>query len=77
MARNGLLCLRLISGSVKVGSHPLKTPPLSFIGANYESQAPIPWSRGSNITGPLKILQTLGVDIFAEEYDSWVLHMMW
>lgn len=78
VARNSLLYLRLIAGSVQAGSHPLKTSPNSWIGANYESTAPSPWARDSNITGPIKVLQLLGIDIFAaEQYDTWVLQEIW
>jgi hypothetical protein len=63
--------------SVQAGTHTLKTPPIAWLLANYEAQSPIPWSRGANITGPLRTLQTLGLDIFAEEYDTWVLQTMW
>jgi hypothetical protein len=76
-ARDNLQILRLLAVSLQAGTHPLKTPPIGWLVANYEAQSPIPWSRGANITGPLRTLQILGVDIFAEEYDTWALQTMW
>lgn len=75
--RDSLMFLRLIAISAQFGTHPLLTPPISWLVANDESPSPIPWSRGANITGPLKAIQKLGLDIFAEEYDTWVLQTMW
>jgi hypothetical protein len=72
-ARDSLLFLRLFALSLQAGTHPLATPPIRWMTANDETQSPMPWSRGTNMTGPIKILQKLGVDIFAGEYDTWVL----
>lgn len=76
-ARDNLVFLRLIAISLQAGTPPLMTPPIAWLGANYEAQSPIPWSRGANIIGPLRTLQILGVSIFAEDYDIWVLQTMW
>ncbi len=72
VARDTLIFLRLLAMSVPARTYLLATPPIAWITANYEAQSPLPWSRGVNIIGPIKILEKLGVDIFAEEYDTWV-----
>ncbi|PMD33341.1 hypothetical protein L207DRAFT_571522 [Hyaloscypha variabilis F] len=76
VARDTLIFLRLLAMSVQARTHPLATPPIAWITANYEAQSPLPWSRGVNIIGPIKILEKLGVNIFAEEYDTWVMQTM-
>lgn len=76
-AQDNLQILRLLALSLQAGTHLLKTPPIGWLVPNYEAQSPIPWGRGANITGPLRTLQILGVDISAEEYDTWVLQTMW
>lgn len=76
VARDTLIFLRLLAMSVQARTHPLATAPIAWIIANYEAQSPLPWSRGVNITGPIKVLEKLGVDIFAEEYDTWVMQTM-
>lgn len=75
--RDSLMFLRLIAISIQSGTLPLMTPPISWLVANDESPSPIPWSRGANIIGPLKAIEKLGLDIFADEYDTWVLQTMW
>jgi hypothetical protein len=77
IARDTLLFLRLFAISLKAGTHPLKTPPISWITANHEAQSPMPWSRSVNIQGPIKVLQKLGVNTFADDYDTWVLQTLW
>lgn len=77
IARDTILFLRLFAISLKVGTHPLSTPPVGWITANYETQSPMPWSRSVHIQGPINILQKLGVNIFADEYDTWVVQTLW
>ena len=45
---------------------------------SYATDYPCTWNiRGSIIT-PIKILQTLGIDVFADlRYDTWVLQTIW
>lgn len=76
-ARETLVFQRLLAMRVQAGTPPLRTPPISWITANYQSRSPLPWNRGTNIIGPINVLQKLGVNIFtAEEYDTWVLQDM-
>jgi hypothetical protein len=76
-ARAALSFMRLIAISVQAGTHPLKTPPMSWLVANHEAQSPLPWTRAGNVTGPIKVLQKLGIDIFTDDYDTWVLQTVW
>ncbi|RDW87982.1 hypothetical protein BP6252_00014 [Coleophoma cylindrospora] len=73
-----LIWLRALSISVQHGGHPLKTPLFARLMANYESDTPMPWNLGSSVVGPIKVLQSLGIDSFANpEYDGWALETIW
>ena len=76
-ARDTFLYLCLLAISQKAGTHLLATPPVGWITANYEAQSAMVGSRSVNIQGPINMLQKLGVNVFAEENDTWVLQILW
>lgn len=76
-ARVSAVFLRLMAMCVQAGRSPFDHPLIASLTANYESEAPSPWSFASNIVGPIRVLQTLGVDVFVEDFDTWVLQTVW
>lgn len=54
--------------------HPLTQPIVARLTANYYSDTLVSFSYEDQIVNPTRILQTLGIDIFANHaYDTWVL----
>jgi hypothetical protein len=46
--------------------------------AQYELDANVAWLLRANVIVPLNILESFGIDIFADSrYDCWVLETMW
>ncbi|TGO52978.1 hypothetical protein BOTNAR_0308g00130 [Botryotinia narcissicola] len=59
------------------GGHPLQHALVADL-SNHEGAAQDPWSLEIRIIQPLKILEMLGIDIFANQwYDTWVLETLW
>ena len=57
--------------------HPLKNPAFATLLAG-STDEPLPWNLESHVMGPIRILQKLGIDIFADQnYESWVLETLW
>lgn len=77
-ARDNIFLMRALAISVQAKTHPLATAPISWLMVNDDARSPVPWSRENQITGPLQILEVLGVDVFVDErYDVWVLQTIW
>jgi hypothetical protein len=58
--------------------HPLQQPFPARLTPQYKSDMVIAWRLKDFITGPIDILQTLGVDVFADyRYDTRVLQTIW
>ena len=58
---------------VKKG-HPLKVPTMNRLTANYAGNTTVPWNFLQALVLPIRILQTLNVDIFADHrFDTWVI----
>jgi hypothetical protein len=69
--------LRLMAMCVQAGKAPLELRLMASLKAKYESKAPSPWIFAGNVVGPINTLQNFGVDIFGEEFDTWVLQTVW
>ncbi|RDL37191.1 uncharacterized protein BP5553_04624 [Venustampulla echinocandica] len=77
-AINVLFWLRLLACCVQEGGHPLEMPQMARLVAQYGTDINVGWSLRANVVGPLQILESFGVDIFADaRYESWVLETMW
>ena len=75
---NSLLWLRVLACCVQTGLHPLETPWMAKLTAQYETEQKVGWSYQANIVTPYEVLEKLGVDVFTDtRYDSWVLSVMW
>ncbi|TGO11992.1 hypothetical protein BTUL_0097g00440 [Botrytis tulipae] len=73
----GIIWLRLLATCKQGGGHPLQHALVANL-SNHEGAAPDPWSLEIRIIQPLKILEMLGIDIFANQwYDTWVLKTLW
>jgi hypothetical protein len=76
-ALHALFWLRLLVCCVQDGNHPLETPWMAILVAQYEADENIGWSFRANVVAPLKILKSIGTDIYADaRYDSWILKTM-
>ena len=74
-----LLMMKILATAVQQGASAkvLKVGCVNTLKPNYESQVPAYFKLFDNIIAPLKVLQTLGVDVFAESrFDSWVLQTL-
>lgn len=76
-ARRMLAFLRMMVISVQAGQNPLRNPLTASLIANYDGNGAKPWSYAGNIAGPNEILKRLGMDIFADDFETWVLQMVW
>lgn len=55
--------------------HPLKTSVIARLTRQYEGDFTIGFNLSNHIINPIRILQTLGIDVFTDaRYDTWVLH---
>ncbi|TGO35468.1 hypothetical protein BHYA_0157g00200 [Botrytis hyacinthi] len=73
----GIIWLRLLATCKQGGGHPLQHPLVANL-SNHEAAAQDPWSLEIRVIRPLKILEMLGIDIFANQwYDTWVLETLW
>jgi hypothetical protein len=70
MARDAMSFLRLFAISLKAGTHLLTIPPVGWITTNYELSRLCLRGRSVNIQVPINLLQKLGINIFADEYDT-------
>jgi hypothetical protein len=75
---HALFWLRLLACCVQEGNHPLETPWMARLVAQYEADENIGRSFRANEVALLNILKSLGIDIYAyRRYDSWILETMW
>lgn len=73
-----LTWLRMLAICVQDGRHPLDVPTFARLIPQHAIPAPVPWDFEARVVQPNKVLQVLGVDIFADQkYDSWVLENLW
>ncbi|KAF7896032.1 hypothetical protein EAF00_006047 [Botryotinia globosa] len=73
----GIIWLRLLATCKQGGGHPLQHALVANL-SNHEGAAQDPWSLEIRIIQPLKILEMLGIDTFANQwYDTWVLETLW
>ena len=74
-AVESLLLLRCLAISVQgPWPHPLQTPIIAQMTASYPRNYQLPYNFQHRTVRPTKMLQLLGVDVFADlNYDTWVL----
>lgn len=81
-----LMQLRVLSVCVQAGEHPPEHPAIAQMVPHVVNTVQcvegmfvvMGWTLYAHVTGPIKIVQTLGVDVFADpRYDTWVLMTMW
>ncbi|KAI9865457.1 MAG: hypothetical protein M1813_002347 [Trichoglossum hirsutum] len=70
--------LRVLAMCVHQDAHPLQLPAIARLMPSYESDHPSGWIMQGNVIMPIKILQALGVEVFADlRYDTWVIQTLW
>ena len=58
--------------------HPLQVPEVACLAANYAGEVRFPWNFLQAVVLPLRILESLGIDLFADQrFDTWVIHTIW
>lgn len=67
--------LALVAQSLQNGvRHPLEVPEIARLIANYTGSTPTPWNFMQDIVFPVRVLQNLNVDVFADyRFDTWVI----
>ena len=75
---DSLLLLRVLALAIHEGAtHPLKTSLLARLTPAYKIDHLIIFNFPDHIITPIRILQELGIDVFANSaYDSWAIHTM-
>jgi len=72
-----LLMVKVLATAIEQNARPLKVACVGTMHAGYGKQNPSYFKLMDNITAPIKILQTLGVDIFTDRrFDSWVMQTL-
>ena len=75
---DGLVWLRVLSMCVQSDCHPLEHPLLARLTPQYSSDTVNRWSYEWNVDVPIRILQLLGIDVWADHrFDTWVLQTVW
>lgn len=75
---DGPMWLRILAVCVQSQTHPLEHPLIARLTPLYDEHAPRRWSLSNNIIMPIKILQQLGIDTYADSrFDTWVLQCVW
>ena len=70
--------LRILAVCVQSKTHPLEHPLIARLTPLYDEYVYRRWSLSNNIVMPIKILQQLGVDTYADlRYDTWILQTLW
>ncbi|KAF7884686.1 uncharacterized protein EAF02_005022 [Botrytis sinoallii] len=73
----GMIWLRLLATCKQGGGHLLQHPLVTNLSI-HEAAAQDPWSLDIRVIWPLKTLEILGIDVFANQwYDTWVLETLW
>ena len=68
--------IRFLAMIIQTGCDPLEHPVISPLMPHKLSKSK--WSLNGMVSGPIKSLQILGIDVFADSrFDTWVLLTMW
>ena len=71
---DGPMWLCILAVCVQSGTRPLKTPLIARVTPLCDDENRRRWSPSNDITMPIKVLQQLGVDTYADSrFDAWVL----
>ena len=69
-----LMMVKILGTAVHLDCKPLEVPCIESLKPNNDSVVPATFRLSYNIIAPIQILETLGVDIFANlKFDSWAL----
>ena len=72
-----LIVMKVLASSLQTNAKPLKLPCVAALLPGYDKPVERCFTLFENVVAPVKILQILGVDIFAESrFDSWVLQTL-
>jgi hypothetical protein len=72
-----LILARVFAICLQAGSHPLENDYIARLMPSGNLETTI-WTLAGMVTGPINALQTLGVDVFADQrYDGWVMMTIW
>ena len=75
---DGPIWLRILAVCVRNKAHPLELPLIARLTPLYDEYTPRRWTLSNRIMMPLRILQQLGIDIYADSrFDIWVLQTLW
>lgn len=75
---DGPMWLRIFAVCVQSKIHPLEYPLIARLTPMYDDSVERKWSLANNVIMPNKILQQLGIDIYADpRFDTWVLQTLW
>lgn len=78
IGQQATLFLRVLAICVQSGMHPLDHPLIARLTANYEGDHSEHFTFAADIQTPIRILQDLDVDPFADSrFDTWVLRTVW
>ena len=69
-----LMMVKILATAIHLNCKPLKVPCVRTLQANYDNVSLSKFTLFDNIVAPIQILETLGVDIFADlKFDSWAI----
>ena len=75
---DGPMWLRVLAVCVQSKTHPLEHPLIARLTPIHDEHTCRRWSLSNNIIMPIKILQQLGIDTYADSrFDTWVLQCVW
>ncbi|KAK2628909.1 hypothetical protein QTJ16_002012 [Diplocarpon rosae] len=73
-----VILIRYLAMAIQYGGDPLDHPHIAPLVANDTATGIMSWSFNGMILGPIKALEIMGIDIFADQrFDTWVLLTMW
>ena len=72
-----IMMVKIIATAIHLNCKPLKVPCVRTLKANYDNICLSKFTLFDNIVAPIRILETLGVDIYANlRFDSWALQTL-
>ena len=72
-----IMMVKILATAIHLNCKPLKVPCVRTLKANYDNVCLSKFTHFDNIVAPIRILETLGVDVFTNlKFDSWVLQTL-
>ncbi|CAL3971745.1 unnamed protein product [Diplocarpon coronariae] len=73
-----VILIRYLAMAIQYGGDPLDHPHIASLVANDTATGIVSWSFNGMVTGPIKALEIIGIDVFADHrFDTWALLTMW